>query len=230
MKRPILLLIAILAAVSVSAQEIKTNTTIKYSKEKSIVQTDTATIITTVKTRPLFSPKHDIRAGVGSLGLVTGLFLGSVMYDYDSDSNFREDMKNSNTYISPRNFVGNYSLSYTYHDRHWLQYGGTLAFGASTCRRRDIDSGKSVENLDYYIFSAMPSVRFVWFYRDKVQLYSSISVGVITDFYDLYVWGDVALIGCTFGRKLFGFVELGGGMTGVARMGIGYRFDAKIKK
>ena len=38
---------------------------------------------------------------------------------------------------------------------------------------------------------------------------------------------DVALIGVTFGRSLYGFVEVGGLVGGSARAGIGYRFGTK---
>jgi hypothetical protein len=75
----------------------------------------------------------------------------------------------------------------------------------------------------------MPTVRFSWFYRDAVQMYSSVSLGVVTDFDELMVWGDATLFGCSFGRKFFGFAEVGMGMGGWLRGGIGYRFNA-VKK
>ncbi len=198
-------------------------------KTKSVVQTDSTTVVTTVRVIPNFAPKHDFRIGVGSLSLTTLFALdgGWNIDDYYYD--FRQDMAMADTYLTPRTFVGNYSLSYTYHDRRWLQYGGTVSFGASTRWRKDAATGEKVENLSRYALAVMPSVRFVWFYREKVQLYSSVSLGVVTDFDDAYIWGDVALVGCSFGRKVFGFVELGGGMTGSARIGLGYHFNAKKK-
>lgn len=82
---------------------------------------------------------------------------------------------------------------------------------------------------DRCLFSVMPTVRFNWFYREKVQLYSSVAVALVTDFDGAYLWGDVTLVGCSFGRKFFGFTELGLGMSGWGRAGVGYRFDA-VKK
>ena len=202
---------------------------IAQTKTKSVIETDSTTVVTTVRVIPNFAPKHDLRIGVGSLSLTTLFALdgGWNIDDYYYD--FRQDMAMADTYLTPRTFVGNYSLSYTYHDRRWLQYGGTVSFGASTRWRRDAATGEKVENLSRYALAVMPSVRFVWFYREKVQLYSSVSLGVVTDFDDAYIWGDVALVGCSFGRKVFGFVELGGGMTGSARIGLGYHFNAKKK-
>ena len=138
-------------------------------------------------------------------------------------------MANCDTFRTPRYFVGNYSLSYTYQERRWLQYGGMATFGASTCWRRDVATGEKIENLSQYCLSIMPTVRFNWFYREAVQLYSSVSVGVVTDFDSAYLWGDATLLGCSFGRKFFGFAEFGLGISGWARAGVGYRFNANKK-
>jgi hypothetical protein len=204
---------------------------IAQTKTKSVIETDSTTVTTIVKTFPKFSPKHDIRVGIGTLSAVTSLLLdGGWGYDdYYPVHNFRSDMASADTYLTPRYFVGNYSLSYTYHDRHWLQYGGTAVFGASTCSRRDVHTNGGVEDLNRYVLSVMPTVRFSWFYRDAVQMYSSVSLGVVTDFDELMVWGDATLFGCSFGRKFFGFAEVGLGMSGWLRAGIGYRFNA-VKK
>lgn len=197
------------------------------SRTKSVVETDEGTVVTIVKTIPNFSPKHDIRIGIGTVSLPTLFALAEGHDDYYPD--FRRDMANADTYLTPRRFVGNYSLSYTYQDRKWLQYGGQVVFGASTRSRRDVHTNGGVEDLNRYVLSVMPMVRFSWFYREKVQMYSSVSLGFVTDFEDLYVWGDATLFGCSFGRKLFGFAELGLGMSGWARIGIGYRFNAGNK-
>ncbi len=213
----VFLMVALFVAQGVVAQ----------SRTKSVVETDEGQVITIVRTIPHFSPKHDIRVGVGTLSIPTLLALDEGMVDYYP--NFRKDMQYADTYLTPRIFVGNYSLTYTYHDRKWLQYGGQVVFGASTRSRRDAYTNNEVENLNYYTLSVMPTVRFNWFYREKVQMYSSVSLGVVTDFEDLYVWGDATLFGCSFGRNFFGFAEIGMGMGGWLRAGIGYRFNA-VKK
>ena len=217
----ICLFVALVAVLGAEAQK----------RTKSVIYTDSTTVITTVKTIPNFSPKHDIRVGIGTLSLPTMFSLGegSGYLDAMMEPNFRQDMANADTYLTPRNFVGNYSLSYTYHDRRGLQYGGKVVFGASTRWRRDSVTGAKVENLSLYSLSIMPTVRFNWFYREQVQLYSSVSLGVVTDFEDLYMWGDATLVGCSFGRKLFGFAEVGVGMAGWLRAGIGYRFNVDKK-
>ena len=214
--------VALLLVALVVAQEAMAQT-----RTKSVVVTDSTKVVTIVKTIPHFTPKHDIRAGVGTMSVPTLLALEEWGHDYYP--NFRKDMAEADTYLTPRKFIGNYSLTYTYHDRKWLQYGGQVMFGASTRSRKDSATGAKTENLNYYVLSVMPTVRFNWFYREKVQLYSSVSLGVVTDFYDLYAWGDTTLFGCSFGRNFFGFAELGLGMGGWLRGGIGYRFNS-VKK
>ena len=197
-------------------------------RERTVVKTDSTTVITIVKKNVEFTPKHDIRAGVGSMSLVTSFALDD-WGCYEPVIDFRGDMASADTYLTPRMFVGNYSLSYTYHDRRWLSYGGTAVFGASTRWRKDSITGEKIDNLSYYCLSIMPTVRFNWFYRDAVQLYSTVSVGVITDFDEVYPWGDLTRVGCSFGRKFFGFAEVGMGTAGWLRAGVGYRFNT-VKK
>ena len=202
---------------------------IAQTKTKSVIETDSTTVTTIVKTLPKFSPKHDIRVGIGTMSVPTIVLLDTGSFDGVLDYDFRRDMANCDNYRTPRYFVGNYSLSYTYQERRWLQYGGMATFGASTCWRRDVATGEKIENLSQYCLSIMPTVRFNWFYREVVQLYSSVSVGVVTDFDSAYLWGDATLLGCSFGRKFFGFAEFGLGISGWARAGFGYRFNANKK-
>ena len=202
---------------------------IAQTKTKSVIETDSTTVTTRVKTLPKFSPKHDIRVGIGTMSVPTIVLLDTGSFDGVLDYDFRRDMANCDNYRTPRYFVGNYSLSYTYQERRWLQYGGMATFGASTCWRRDVATGEKIENLSQYCLSIMPTVRFNWFYREVVQLYSSVSVGVVTDFDSAYLWGDATLLGCSFGRKFFGFAEFGLGISGWARAGVGYRFNANKK-
>ena len=222
MKRIKVILMALVALGAVQG-------VVAQSREKTVVKTDSTTVITIVKKHIEFTPKHDIRVGVGSMSLVTTFALDDWgCYDC-AIMDFRRDMANADTHLTPRMFVGNYTLSYTYHDRRWLQYGGKVVFGASTRWRKSSITGEKIDNLSYYCLSVMPSVRFNWFYREKVQLYSTVSIGVVTDFDSVYPWGDLTLVGCSFGRKFFGFAEVGMGTAGWLRAGVGYRFNATKK-
>ena len=214
-----LLLLSLLAAQGAMAQKRTVSSTV----------IDGETVTTIVKRMPEFTPKHDIRIGIGSVSVPSYFLLDDGNWGYDGSYWFHDEMKYADTYKTSRYFVGNYSLSYTYQDRRWLQYGATLVFGASTRQRKDSFTGKTVENLNHYSLTLMPTVRFNWFYRECVQLYSSASLAFVTDFDSGFLWGDATLLGCSFGRNFFGFAEFGLGMSGWARAGVGYRFNA-VKK
>ena len=213
-----LLLLSLLAAQGAMAQKRTISSTV----------IDGETVTTIVKRMPEFTPQHDLRVGVGTVSLPSLLLLGEISCCVDID-HFSEMVADAEYYNTPRYFVGNYTLSYTYQDRRWLQYGATVAFGASTRKLRSAHTNEVVENRDRCVLSVMPTVRFNWFYREKVQLYSTVALALVTDFDSVYPWGDVTLVGCSFGRKFFGFTELGLGMAGWVRAGVGYRFDA-VKK
>ena len=86
---------------------------VAQSRERTVVKTDSTTVITIVKTHSEFTPKHDIRAGVGTMSLVTTFALDDWGCADCLVVDFRRDMANADTYLTPRMFVGNYSLSYT---------------------------------------------------------------------------------------------------------------------
>ena len=69
-----LLLVALFVAQGAMAQ----------TKTKSVIETDSTTVTTIVKTFPKFSPKHDIRVGIGTMSVPTSLLLdgGWVMTIY----------------------------------------------------------------------------------------------------------------------------------------------------
>lgn len=219
MKRLKLLIMTLLLLGTASAQQ------------KTIVHNEQDNTVTITRTLPQFVNKHDIRVGLGSFSLVQSLFLDEFGWhpveDYTYD--FRYEMEKTDSYSTPRYFTGMFSLSYTYHSRRWFEFGGTAYFGAVTESRLDNNTHKKVKTQNTYAFGVMPTVRFVYLYREKVQLYSSVSVGVVSNGYEVLPWGDLTLFGCTFGRNLFGFAEIGSGFGGWGRIGIGYRFDAAKK-
>ena len=223
MKRLRLLLLSLLIVGSVSAQR----RTVEHNPEDNTVK------ITRVI--PKRVDMHDFRVGVGTGSFVTGLFLDKFLmpgtevdYENKTSDRFDQNLAQADTYLTDAYFTGVYSLSYTYHSRRWFQFGATATFAAVTqSRRNSIDNSKIEDRSDYAV-AVMPTARFVYLYREKVQLYSSVSLGVVFS-EEVVPWVDFTLIGCTFGRKLFGFAELGCGIGGFGRIGIGYRFDAARK-
>ena len=175
---------------------------------------------------PKWSPQHDFRFSIGTPSEAMETFYDGHYWSYWNHQ-FEELMEISDTYNGSRWFLGAYALSYTYHPRRWFQFGGTVAIAATTQSRYDRITKARVETRNQYAVSIMPTIRFVYMNRELVQLYSALSLGVVLTPDKTAPYGDVTILGCSVGRNLFGFAELGTGVGGGARIGIGYRFDAK---
>ena len=177
--------------------------------------------------------QHDIRVGIGSVSLFSMLmldadFFGVVDVDYVEPS-FRYQMKESNYYKGAEYFTGVLSLSYAYQLRRWCQLGGTVNFAAVTRPYYYNITNKKAYDRNSYFASIMPTVRFTYLNREKVQLYSTVSLGVAVGIYEAVPCYDFTLFGCSFGKSLFGFAEIGNGFGGWGRVGIGYRFGSTKK-
>ena len=175
---------------------------------------------------PKWTPQHDLRFSIGTPSEAMETFYDGHYWSY-SASNFEKVMELSDTYNGSRWFLGAYALSYTYHPRRWFQFGGTVAVVATTQSRFDRFTNAKVETHNQYAVSIMPTLRFFYMNRDLVQLYSALSFGYVLSPKKSVPYADVTVLGCSVGRDLFGFAEFGTGVAGAARIGIGYRFDAK---
>jgi hypothetical protein len=185
-------------------------------------------IETVVIKRPKRVDKHEFRFGAGTYSVAADMFLDGIGC-CDEELNFRDNMAVADTYLSKRRFWGTYSLGYTYHSLRWFQFGATVSFSAATQARHDNLTGNKVENLNQYAVGIMPTFRFIYLYRDDIQLYSAISLGAVLGTNMGGFWADTTLFGCSVGRNLFGFAEIGAGLGGWGRIGIGYRFDSSKK-
>lgn len=221
MKRITLLICALFVTSVITAQ----SRTVEYDSQQNTV--------TVTRVKPKRVDQHDLRVGIGSPSLGMGLFISGMHNDDFYPKSFREQILDAKTYDAGTYFTGIYSLSYAYHSRRWLQCGATVNFAFTTTPTRYVESNKLKSRETGFMVSVMPTFRFVYLYREKVQLYSTVSVGLAAGSGGMMLpWADFTLIGCTFGRKLFGFVELGSltGTGGCGRVGIGYRFDSKKRR
>ena len=214
--KTILLALLLFAAGTLSAQ----NRTVTREVEGDYVKI--------TKVVPVWDKKHDLRLGVGSYSLAMPLFSEGFMC-CDIESSFPKNVLANVSYKTPQRFWGAYSLSYAYHSRRWFEVGGTLTYAFTTQQRRYVEGDTLIENMNGHALSAMATFRFNYLYREKVSLYSAVSVGIVGGTALAFPWMDATLFGCTFGKKVFGFAELGLGLGGWGRVGIGYRFDAKKK-
>lgn len=174
---------------------------------------------------------HDFRIGIGSMSLFSFMMLDEGLFsDVDYiEPPLRNQIINADYYQCAQYFTGVISLNYNYQIRRWCQLGGTVNFAAITRPYKDSVTNKKAFDKNSYFGSIMPTVRFTYLNREKVQLYSAVSLGAVFGNYEIVPCYDLTLFGCTFGKKVFGFAEIGNGIGGWGRVGIGYRFDAKKK-
>ena len=177
---------------------------------------------------PAWDKKHDLRFSVGTYSAAMPLFSEGCMC-CGIEQSFQEDVLSSVSYKTPQRFWGAYSFSYAYHTRRWFEVGATVTYAFTTQQRRYVEDDSLIENMNGHALSAMATFRFNYFYRENVSLYSAVSVGFAGGTGLALPWMDATLFGCTFGKNVFGFAELGLGLGGWGRVGIGYRFDAKKK-
>lgn len=162
--------------------------------------------------------KNEIRLGVGDMFFETAIWHNQVHKDYDAVDGyiFTEDCNYK--------YTPHFSAEYSYHVLPWLSLGVMVDFQMTSWERSHFDGGNvtaSVTRESFNNLSIMPTLRFNYFRREHVGLYSSISGGF--DFNggtevdgfgrhtEIGVAADIRPIGVCVGHNHFwAFLELGG--------------------
>ena len=188
------------------------------------------------KSRPPFKPGHDIRFGVGAYPVQSDIDKHYGCYDY-SQPNF-----DSNDYLSyqgAKYFTGVYNLGYAYQFRKWLAVGANLSYSGESQTILDIINDDKIGKEKKNYFNIAPTVRFSWFNREYIQMYSQISLGVAIKTMssvknsvkisesDVNISCQSTFFGISVGKRIFGFFEAGVGTQGALILGVGYRFNKK---
>lgn len=180
--------------------------------------------------------RHNIRIGIGTTSLVaTALFEDGLYEGIDNDYFWRlglsDQLENQRYVAGPETHLPCLYAEYAYQVRPWLSIGGKSSIDAMWRAIYDTRTGLRVGNRDRYVVSAIANFRFDWLRRTNAQLYSSIGLGLamrIEQRNNLLVpMFDATFIGLSVGRGFYCFWELGGGISGIARAGIGIRFNTK---
>ena len=128
-------------------------------------------------------------------------------------------------------FIGAAGFEYVHYTNDWFGYGGTIICDYMTSDAYNVSSeGEKTYNGKFNLgfISIMPNVKFSWFNREKVSLYSKIAVGpgLVFDNDDslknnITLAAQISPIGVDFGNNSYrGFTELGIGMQGILNVGI----------
>lgn len=129
------------------------------------------------------------------------------------------------------------SVTYQYMmNRHW-GLGATASLLYYNKKMVYDDTGETIDKMSETALALMFTTRYYWRTKNWVRVYSSASVGLGYDWEKKYkTWkgndsqkiifcGQISPLGIEVGKyRLIGFGEIGLGMTGWFRAGIGYRF------
>ena len=187
--------------------------------------------------RPVAAGQHEIRLGLGvvsdtSVGYTTATDwtpANDLVYRAGGAYNDSDNIYPGSTNWITLGFEGGRWF------KDWLYFGGTFVWTGGYDRLLHKATHKLVYSYQSHNFTLMPTLRFAWYRRGIVQLYSGLGVGVVvshtnnvySDNTRLTASYDVTFFGVSVGRNLFGYFDLGAGMRGVFSFGLGYRFNKK---
>lgn len=133
------------------------------------------------------------------------------------------------TQLAERWGTGSISLGYTYRLTPSVSVGGMFAYSGNMS---DV-VGKKGAYIYKNFYSILPQVKFEWYRRGIVTLYSRLAAGVVigniqdqsgtlvTNVFTAAAFTfQVSPIGLEIGRSVTGFVEAGFGATGVLTLGV----------
>ena len=235
MRRYILLVVALMIGGISMAQEVVTDRLIYDRVSGYMMAADECEALVEVKPSKNLQTirwEHDVRLWYGAPGLISELLLDNVGYDvYDRHFSMSESIDELRTSMSPMLQLSTVGVGYTQQLKPWLAVGAKATFAAVWQHRYSVIGGREVCSNDRYVIGALFDMRFSWLRRKSMEMYSSVDVGLAGYFDSRYgeiiPMLDVALVGITFGRAFYGFVEVGAGVGGSVRGGVGFRFNAK---
>lgn len=117
------------------------------------------------------------------------------------------------------------SISYNHYLKNWFSLNTRLSYSG---RYNYIYTGADsyVDHLEINpVINIMEVAQFTYMRKEKVRLYSGVGLGISTLYGSLIPAIQFTFFGASFGKKVFGFVETGGGTEYFSvHGGIGYRF------
>ena len=197
-----------------------------------------------------FTREADIRLSIGALP-ITYNFDFPLFGTYYEDMNLRmqtlgERYYNVQTYIGNRITTGSLNINPSIKVLRWMELGVVFSYNGDYRNTYNALDNSILERDYNHSFFLTPTIRFAWFNREWVRMYSSVGLGVgvlinqsainrdFSIFGNGIEWGpsiQLTGFGISVGRRLFGFAEAGAiGTLGLFTAGIGYRFTPKHRK
>lgn len=177
--------------------------------------------------------RHYIELGLGDPSAAE-MFAYDSYYYYNRTPNYtKADIWTGRfvqTYRQNHFQLPSFYASYYYGINHWLHVGALVTYTGSFDRIGNVATGERLPGYYDQLFSVMAAVRFQYFDRRIVGLYSGVALGLASDFNkynkaktDFYPAWQLTALGLRLGNKVYWNAELGFGMKGMISTGIGFR-------
>lgn len=177
--------------------------------------------------------RHNLRLMLGAPSYVQVAFLDSDFGDIDVDGIYArptasDKLAQYRYYTTPTYMVPPISFEYNHYVNKWFTVGGKAIFSALYREVRHIQTDEKLYSDGSYSVGLILNLRFEYMRREYVQLYSAFGAGFAARFeYDrgiLIPMYDATYFGIVVGKNLYGFAEVGAGLSGSIRAGLGFRF------
>ncbi len=177
---------------------------------------------------------HDVNFSAGGFNYFYNWLYG--IYGFSSCNkagcninDLMENRSNLTRFVSP-----SVKIEYSYKFAIWFAFGGVMSYATGMFKTySNYDMSVVGTSFTHYIAIA-PKVRFDWLNRKHVTMYSSLSLGVgisidcvsLTNEIRTNVtyFADATFVGIKAGKNWYGLAEFGYGISGLFKLGFGYRF------
>lgn len=242
-KRYILLIVAVLAIAvecmaqqTISRDDIRTRV-IAYTNDALAEASDAGIVAVEPVAANIGIPSVDnenyLQIGTSLPSLVQTMLFG-LSFGVDADELVGQPVNFSQMLAAKRYYWGNewmvnaINLEYGHKVKDWLALGAKGYLGFTTRARRHIVTNDVLYRETMWATSIIFNARFEWLCREIVTLYSSVGVGcaILVERRNNEVWPmfDLTAVGLSVGKRFYGYVELGSGVSGGLRAGVGVRF------
>lgn len=234
----IALLLALALHIDAEAQEIVVKDATQQSVS-SYVASNYAAIVSQTPTQeakqaqiPSLRYKNTLSVGYGLLfGVVYIPLFDMYTKEYNDiapNTSLSGQLADSRYYWDTERAFTGITIEYSHRIKSWFAIGAKGVVSFKTRAKRHIGTNELLYRDNTLLAAALLNMRFDWFCRKTVTMYTSLGIGLMshTDYYETYVLPmyDAAWVGITVGRRLYGYAEFGGGIGGLFRVGMGYRF------
>ena len=190
---------------------------------------------TQARNREPYKSKHEISI---RYGVVDDFFNNDFWSDWNWGYYYEtplERYNNGKYYFDDKVYTQAISLSYTHELKRWLALSINIAYSGVFQKEREKEGNMVISEYKKHRFGIIPMVRFNYFNRPMIRLYSAVGLGLGTkneswsntnrgNINMTRVSGQATFFGVSVGKKIFASSEIGAGGMGILTIGGGYRF------